>query len=153
MNIDNLISSYKKKDKVSAKPNSKEKRNYTHSEDEVKAQAVELRLSGMTFSNIGKAVGASRSAVRAWCLAVISSDKAEEITKNTRVACTKALNAEKDKRIIKIKEMLSEDGSLSNRAIARALGVVSTTINRDMKEVKADIERDKNCQLESLVFA
>ena len=126
MILGNLLSSFNSEKELPEK-------TYTHHSEEVKKEAVKLRLSGLKIKEVAEQLGICNSAVQRFCGESISKSKMLELTGIGRGSALTTRKEEAIKRHAKIKEILSKGEKISNRAIAIILGEASTTINRDIK--------------------
>ena len=140
MNISNLISSFK----IQQNPPQEVVRQCIHRPNELKEKAVELRLSGLRFVDIADQLGASKSAVRSWCTKRIDKDLSVKLSSVTQKLTMQRRIQKKIERQDRLKELLLEHKGLSNRAMAKILGVVNTTINSDMREIRSE-KLQANC--------
>lgn len=129
MKIDNLLKGYKKEvadDKEKVKP-----ANWNPTIQ----RAVNMRLSGMLFKEIGQAMGVSKSCVSIWCRGLIDSTKAAELTANGKLIGMKLRIQAKADRQELVKEFIANNSKISAREIGRRINVDGTTISKDIREL------------------
>lgn len=129
MKIDNLLKGYKKEvadDKEKVKP-----ANWNPTIQ----RAVNMRLSGMLFKDIGEAMGVSKSCVSIWCRGLIDSTKAAELTANGKMIGMKLRIQAKADRQELVKEFVANNSKISAREIGRRINVDGTTISKDIREL------------------
>lgn len=129
MRIDNLLKGYKKE-----VANEKEKVKPANWNPTIQ-RAVNMRLSGMLFKDIGEVMGVSKSCVSIWCRGLIDSTKAAELTANGKLIGMKLRIQAKADRQELVKEFMANDSKISAREIGRRINVDGTTISKDIREL------------------
>lgn len=129
MRIDNLLKGYKKE-----VANEKEKVKPANWNPTIQ-RAVNMRLSGMLFKDIGEVMGVSKSCVSIWCRGLIDSTKAAELTANGKLIGMKLRIQAKADRQELVKEFVANDSKISAREIGRRINVDGTTISKDIREL------------------
>lgn len=129
MRIDDLLKGYEKE--VADKKKKVKPANWNPTIQ----RAVNMRLSGMLFKDIGKAMGVSKSCVSIWCRGLIDSTKAAELTANGNLIGMKLRIQAKADRQELVKEFVANDSKISAREIGRRINVDGTTISKDIREL------------------
>lgn len=136
MKINNITDNFRASKKVNKKPTGKSTiSKFCTISDEVKAKAVEMRLKLMRLVDIASELGISTAVVNACCIKALGKEKHTEISNQIRKSNQNETGKEVAFRQEKIKGLLLNDGSLSNKKIADLLGVASSVIDKDVRKM------------------
>ena len=135
MQIGNLITSFQAEYKVEEV---QEDRAYPNSvyPSGVKAEAIEMRLTYMKFSDIAESLNVSIFAIRSWCNKAIPSATREIIKEKILEVTKQPSNIIKVNRKAAIVKMLENNPKMSSAEVCKITGTSRSIAVKDIREIK-----------------